>query len=180
MGIESARLYEQTRHSSLHDPLTGLPNRRHMEIFFEKAFARALRGTPLSVLLFDIDHFKRYNDTHGHAAGDQALVRVAKAASEQIRSSDLVARYGGEEFLAICQGQGLTESYRIAERIRGAIEEKAGVTVSVGVASYHAGIPDGGALVELADKALYRAKRNGRNRVELQLREEAKPPVRTS
>lgn len=175
VGVENARLYEQTRQDSLHDPLTGLPNRRHLEIFYGKSFAQAVRGTSLSVLLFDIDRFKKYNDTYGHAAGDQVLVNVGKVASEQLRETDLIARYGGEEFLVVCQGMTGEESSKVAERIRKAIEERTDVTVSVGVATYHREIPDGTTLIRHADTALYRAKSNGRNRVEAHSREEAAP-----
>lgn len=175
VGVENARLYEQTRHGSLHDPLTGLPNRRHLEIFFEKTFAQAVRGTPLSVLLFDIDRFKRYNDTYGHAAGDEVLVKVGQVASDQLRDTDLIARYGGEEFLAVCQGLTQEQSCKVAERIRSAIEEKTDVTVSIGVASYQGSILDGKTLIQCADTALYQAKNNGRNRVEIHVREEEIP-----
>ncbi len=175
VGIENARLYERTRYSSLHDPLTGLPNRRNMEIFYDKAFAQTNRGIPLSVLIFDIDRFKRYNDTHGHSAGDQVLVSVGKAASAQLRDGDLICRYGGEEFLVVCQGLGMTESHRVAERIRCAIERETDVTVSVGVATYYDGVSGRGKLIEHADSALYRAKKNGRNRVEIHVREEENP-----
>ncbi|HEY3488802.1 MAG TPA: diguanylate cyclase [Candidatus Deferrimicrobiaceae bacterium] len=176
IGIENARVYEQTRHSSLHDPLTGLPNRRNMEIFFEKAYAQATRGASLSVLLFDIDRFKSYNDTYGHAAGDKVLVSVGKTASEQLRDTDLIARFGGEEFLVICLGLGLTESYKVAERIRAAIEANTEVTVSIGVAAYSHGVGGKEKLIECADAALYVAKNNGRNRVEVHVRKETAPP----
>ncbi len=177
VGIENARIYEQTRHSSLHDPLTGLPNRRNMEIFFDKAYAQAARGASLSVLLFDIDRFKSYNDTYGHAAGDKVLVSVGKVASEQLRDTDLIARFGGEEFLIICLGLGLTESYKVAERIRAAIEKQTEVTVSIGVAAYNHGLADKEKLVECADSALYLAKGNGRNRVEVYVRKESAGPL---
>jgi diguanylate cyclase (GGDEF)-like protein len=177
VGIENARIYEQTRHSSLHDPLTGLPNRRSMEIFFEKAYAQAARGASLSVLLFDIDRFKHYNDTYGHAAGDKVLISVGKVASEQLRDTDLIARYGGEEFLIVCLGLGLTESYKVAERIRAAIEQKTEVTVSIGVAAFNHGLADKEKLVECADVALYLAKNNGRNRVEVHVRKDPSPPL---
>jgi diguanylate cyclase (GGDEF)-like protein len=177
VGIENARIYEQTRHSSLHDPLTGLPNRRNMEIFFEKAFAQAGRGASLSVLLFDIDRFKSYNDTYGHAAGDKVLVAVGKVAAAQLRDTDLIARFGGEEFLVVCLGLGLTESYKVAERIRAAIETQTDVTVSIGVAAYNHGLADKEKLVESADSALYEAKHNGRNRVEIHVRKESKPTL---
>lgn len=176
IGIENARVYEQARHSSLHDPLTGLPNRRNMELFFEKAYAQAARGASLSVLLFDIDRFKLYNDTQGHAAGDRVLVKVGKTAAEQLRDTDLIARFGGEEFLVICLGLGLTESYKVAERIRSAIESKTEVTVSIGVAAYSHGVPDKEKLIECADSALYLAKKNGRNRVEIHVRKQGESP----
>jgi diguanylate cyclase (GGDEF)-like protein len=177
VGIENARIYEATRHSSLHDPLTGLPNRRNMEIFFEKAYAQAARGASLSVLLFDIDRFKNYNDSYGHAAGDKVLVDVGRVAGEQLRDTDLIARFGGEEFLVVCLGLGLTESYKVAERIRAAIEEQTDVTVSVGVAAYNHALPGKEKLIECADSALYVAKNNGRNRVEVYVRKESASPL---
>jgi diguanylate cyclase (GGDEF)-like protein len=175
LGIENARLYEQTRHNALHDPLTGLPNRRHMEIFYEKAFAHAVRGAPLSLIMLDIDHFKKYNDTYGHSAGDVVIKNVGRTAMEQLRTTDLIARYGGEEFLVILQGTGLTESLKVAERVRAKTEEDTGVTISLGVAAHNHGIESMAKLIECADSALYLAKKNGRNRVEIFQRDKKNP-----
>jgi two-component system cell cycle response regulator len=125
------------------------------------------------VLLLDVDRFKPLNDRHGHAAGDQALRAVADALREHLRAVDIVARYGGEEFLVVMAGAGEEEAAAVAERLRQAIAqarvpvgaETLAVTVSVGTAVTR-GTTDADRLVAAADAAMYRAKQNGRNRVE--------------
>jgi len=131
-------------------------------------------GQSLSVLLLDIDHFKRFNDEYGHQTGDQALRLVAKVLRDCVRDVDLAARYGGEELIAILRGANLDTCRAVAERIRSHIsdarlirrstgEEISSITVSMGVAQYRPGeSPE--ALVERCDRALYQAKRSGRNR----------------
>ena len=158
------------------DPLTGLVNRRR---FFERAEVRcaeaARDGLALSVVMLDTDHFKDFNDRYGHAAGDRALVAVARAIEGQIRGGvDLAARYGGEEFVVLLPGLDRAAGFAVAEAIRTAVarlalaHERAPsgfVTVSTGLASAGDGVPaDLRALVEAADAELYRAKRDGRNR----------------
>ncbi|MEW6602881.1 MAG: sensor domain-containing diguanylate cyclase, partial [Nitrospirota bacterium] len=165
-AIENARLYEETKALSLRDPLTGLANRRMMSIVFGRNLARARRlGKPLSIIMMDVDYFKQYNDTYGHAKGDEILVRVANILLKETREIDLVARYGGEEFFIMIPEADLPTACEAAERIRNAVESMTGVTVSFGVSSYSAGMGEE-ELIRKADSALYQAKNKGRNRVE--------------
>jgi diguanylate cyclase len=156
------------------DSLTGLPNRRALEEFFRTAQAGAMeQGAPLSAFLIDIDHFKNFNDSFGHGVGDQVLRLVAKALRERVRESDLAARYGGEEMIAILPGADLSIGTVIADRIRSALadckitrrstgEALPGITVSIGVAQFQLGesMDD---LIDRCDRALYQAKKRGRN-----------------
>ncbi len=168
VAIDHARLYEETKKLSLHDPLTGLANRRLMDIVLERSFARAKRlESSLSALMLDIDYFKKYNDTHGHTAGDALLVKVADVILKETRGMDLVVRYGGEEFLVLLFETGLDPAYDVAERIRKSVEAKMKITVSIGISSYHGDMKNKKELIEKADEALYLAKQKGRNRVEV-------------
>jgi len=168
IAINNSRLYEEAKSISFRDPLTGLANRRFLEIQLEKIFELARRhGQNQSVIMLDIDHFKIYNDTYGHQGGDQLLVILAKILMAQSRKSDYVFRYGGEEFLVLLPDTELSMALDAAERLRAAVEREAGVTISLGVAGYRDGMPDKETLVKAADAALYRAKEGGRNRVEL-------------
>ncbi len=170
MGIamENAMLYEEKKALSLHDPLTGLANRRCMDITMPKVLARAKRyHSQLSLIMLDIDHFKRYNDTYGHQAGDQLLATAGRILGGQIRDADLIVRYGGEEFMVMLPETALVGAQWVAERMRKAIENQTTVTVSLGVASLPAAGCTMEELVRMADEALYRAKRGGRNRVEI-------------
>ncbi|NOZ68254.1 MAG: diguanylate cyclase [Deferribacteres bacterium] len=168
VAIDHARLYEETKKLSLHDPLTGLANRRLMDIVLERSFARAKRlESSLSALMLDIDYFKKYNDTYGHTAGDALLVRVADIILKETRGMDLVVRYGGEEFLVLLFETGLNLAYDVAERIRKSVEAKINITVSIGISSYHRDMKNKRDLIEKADEALYLAKQKGRNRVEV-------------
>lgn len=157
------------------DPLTRALNRRFLPSILSReiGFANA-NMSPLSVMLIDVDHFKRVNDTRGHQAGDEVLRQVAEAIAENVRPSDFVFRYGGEEFLVVLVETSLDQALAIAERVRAALEARQikaggvdtfGVTASIGVAE-HGGHPDENYLVKTADEALYRAKQSGRNRVE--------------
>ncbi|HEX9671003.1 MAG TPA: diguanylate cyclase, partial [Thermoanaerobaculia bacterium] len=161
------------------DGLTGIANRRRFEEVLDLEWRRASRaGLPLAIAMVDIDHFKRYNDAQGHQRGDDCLVRVAHALAGSLhRAGDFVARYGGEEFVVVLPGSDEEQAVAYAETLRRGIEALAiphadsapagVVTVSAGVA---AAVPEPGAppaaLVEAADRALYAAKRGGRNRVE--------------
>ena len=151
------------------DELTGLPNRRALRERLELLAAEAARGRRFSVAIADIDHFKRVNDTHGHAVGDQVLVAVATVLRESVRRSDLVARLGGEEFCIVQTDVDLAQMAMLTERLRfavAAIAEPIAVTASFGVC-HSAKTREPTALLAAADEALYRAKGAGRNRVEL-------------
>src|SRR3954471_16426672 len=168
------------------DTLTGLPNRRALEEFFRAAQAESMEsGQPLSALLIDIDHFKRFNDNFGHGVGDQVLRLVAKALRERVREIDLPARYGGEELIAVLPDTDLAGCTVVAERIRRALseckitrrstgQELPGITVSIGVGQFQFGesMED---LIERCDRALYQAKRTGRNRVVTEQELEGEP-----
>jgi len=163
------RLLAEQERQALTDVLTGIPNRRAAEQELVKANALARRaGTPLSVALFDVDHFKRVNDQHGHAVGDEVLQRVASAIDGAKRLTDTVARWGGEEFLAILPVP-LEGALMFCERVRREIERLpcpgvGHVTLSAGVAALAAEEPIA-ELVKRADEQLYAAKAAGRNRV---------------
>lgn len=167
VALDNARLYEETKALALHDALTGLANRRLMDIFFQRSVARARRtGVKLSLIMADIDYFKKYNDSYGHAAGDVLLAQVASIISSHIREADLVVRYGGEEFLVLLPEEGVKTATAIAERIRGSVAEETTVTISLGVAEFAPDMTQEELIVR-ADSALYRAKDQGRNRVEI-------------
>ncbi len=174
--VENARILEAARSAAERvantDMLTGLPNRRHTLAFLEKALAGAREhGAPLAVAMFDIDHFKRINDTYGHAVGDDVIRRVAQRAKAALREEDMLGRIGGEEFVCILQRASAQAAEIVAERVRKAVETgtgeqegQPGATISVGLAIYD-GEPDIEELMHRADKALYAAKREGRNRM---------------
>lgn len=166
IAIENANLYETTRRLALHDPLTGLANRRHLDIVAESSLAMARRyGTPFSIILLDLDHFKLYNDTHGHSAGDRLLIAVAKTMKKEVRDTNLVVRYGGEEFLILLPDTEITAALAVAERIRLKVKENTGVTVSLGVSWAKDASNTMSELIAVADTALYQAKNSGRNKV---------------
>ncbi|WP_447752822.1 diguanylate cyclase [Sphingopyxis fribergensis] len=176
--VEDARILEAARSAAERvantDMLTGLPNRRHTLAFLEKALAGARdHGAPLAVAIFDIDHFKRINDTHGHAMGDTVIRRVALRAKAALRDEDMLGRIGGEEFVCILQRSSAQAAEIVAERVRKAVEtgtaseeEVPDATISVGLAIYD-GETDIEELLHRADKALYVAKREGRNRLRM-------------
>jgi diguanylate cyclase len=158
------------------DALTGLPNRRALDEFSRAAQTATMEtGEPLSILLLDVDHFKKFNDGFGHAVGDEVLRLIAKTLKDHVRAVDLPARYGGEELIAILPGADLATCADIAERVRRKISEcritrrSTGtqlpkVTVSLGVAQFRPG-ESMAELIERSDRALYHAKRTGRDRV---------------
>jgi diguanylate cyclase (GGDEF)-like protein len=171
---------QRTRELALQDELTGFANRRALEQMLANEVDRAQRhGRPLAILMVDIDRFKSVNDSHGHRAGDEVLRQLARLIADKLRSIDRAARYGGEEFCVLMPDTPADEARRVAERVRTAVEAHTFVvdpedheppiglhlTVSVGVA----GLPESAetleALVEVADRALYEAKRRGRNLV---------------
>lgn len=161
---------EQLRSLSETDALTGLRNRRALQERLETEATLSTRyHHPFSLVLFDVDHFKAYNDTFGHLAGDDILAGVAQIFKDSMRTSDFVARYGGEEFAMILPHTGLESAMLVADRVRKSIEnfpwELRPVTVSVGVAEHNAFTPSIRHLTRAADQALYASKANGRNRV---------------
>jgi len=181
--LENVTNHERLKRVGLTDVLTGVNNRRFFDQRLVEEVSQAQRsGRPLSCLFIDVDHFKQVNDRHGHQVGDQVLRQVAGLVRECLRTPDVLARYGGEEFAALLMGAGGSEAREIAERVRqrvaaqpfqGARGQPLSVTVSVGVATLDPHMDDGRgpealgeALVEAADACLYRAKANGRNRVE--------------
>ena len=155
--------------SALTDPLTGLPNRRHARVFLETMFGAAERGRPVTVILFDLDHFRGYNDRHGHQAGAAALRHFADLLSASTRRMNLSARIGGEEFLSVLAGAEEEGARAFADRIRESLQsahlERGNLTVSAGVAAYHPSMRSPEELLASADLALFRAKEEGRNRV---------------
>ena len=179
VGQRTAELEIARKHAEFlatTDPLTGVHNRRGLFELAERDLQLALRsGTPLSIAGFDLDHFKRINDNYGHAEGDRVLCEVALAVQNVMRKTDLIGRTGGEEFLIVLPDTPIEGAALLAERVRAALEAQISigdppmpVTASFGVASLSADCRSLDALQALADQALYVAKRNGRNRVELE------------
>jgi diguanylate cyclase (GGDEF)-like protein len=176
LAMANARLMRTMEGQAMTDPLTGLRNTRFFDPYLEQELESARRDQqPLSVLMIDIDHFKAFNDAHGHPAGDEALRAFARVIGGSIRVSDVAARYGGEEFIVALRHVDLDEARAIAEKLRASVEQMvvelgpgryAKITASFGVASTGPNVPDQKSLVALADAALYRAKEAGRNRVE--------------
>jgi diguanylate cyclase len=167
---------EAIRAESLTDPLTGLGNRKYFDRSIEMAVQHALaNGEPLSLLMFDIDHFKSFNDSYGHLTGDQVLRLVGMSLRQTIKGQDITARYGGEEFVVVLPNTAMRQALTVADHIRRAIMSKelkkkstgeilGRVTISVGVSMLKPD-DDTDSLIERADACLYAAKRNGRNRV---------------
>jgi len=161
------------------DPLSQVYNRRYLERRLEEEVVRSKRyALDLSVLLLDIDHFKRVNDTYGHQTGDAVLSTLGGLIKTGLREPDVVARYGGEEFLVICVSTAVAEAASVGERLRHLVEshqveiaEDSGrrksvqISVSIGAAGLSGSLDSKDKLIQAADKALYRAKREGRNRV---------------
>jgi len=173
---QNSRLFDRVKNLSVRDGLTELFNHRHSIELLQNEFARVGRyEAGVAVIMLDIDHFKQVNDEHGHQAGDVVLRDVARLLRDTLRTVDAVGRYGGEEFIAILPHTSYEEAMQTAERVRHAIANHAfrmsdkvlRITASVGVSSYPSETTDSpNALVREADKALYRAKESGRNRVE--------------
>jgi two-component system chemotaxis response regulator CheY len=166
LRIQNARLAEL----ATIDDLTGVKNRRRFREDLDMLMALSVRQQlPLSLVMLDVDHFKTYNDTFGHPAGDEALRSVAQAIKESIRLQDIVARYGGEEFVVLLPATDAASALDVAERLRSSVEQRSGthraITASLGVTTLDAEEVDAETLVKEADQALYRAKESGRNRV---------------
>jgi diguanylate cyclase (GGDEF)-like protein len=149
---------------ALTDQLTGMPNRRHAVVFVDAAFAAAQRGIPLSVVLFDVDRFKSYNDRHGHLEGDEALAKISRVLSASTRRMNLTARWGGEEFLSILSDTPVQGGLIFAERVLSEIHQAfpdGPLTLSAGLARYVPGMDTPARLLAAADQAMYAAKAAG-------------------
>ena len=167
---------EVVRTESLTDPLTGLANRKYFDQSLDKAIADATeRSEPLALLMTDVDHFKKFNDTWGHLTGDQVLRLVAMSLKQNVKGQDIASRYGGEEFAVVLPNTVLRSASTVADHIRRAVMSKelmkrstgqnlGRVTISLGVATLQKG-DNAQSLIARADACLYAAKRNGRNRV---------------
>lgn len=175
LAFANLQLRDTLKYQSLRDSLTGLFNRRHMEDSLERELLRAARNqSPVTVLMLDIDHFKQLNDVYGHEAGDLLLRELGAMLRSQVRGGDISCRYGGEEFLLIMAETNLEAGCQRAESLRQQVaglqvryhgETLRKITVSIGVAGYPVNGDSAGTIVNAADKALYRAKREGRDRV---------------
>jgi diguanylate cyclase (GGDEF)-like protein len=179
VALQNAHLYQEIQRLATTDPLTGLSNYRHFHELMNLEVQRARRMRyPVGMLMMDLDHFKLVNDRHGHPAGDRALKQVAELLRTRLRRTDVVARIGGEEFAAILPGDGAVEVRIVAEKLRsavaglapisgGMVAESTQLTLSVGATSLQPDALDAQLLIACADRALYEAKRKGRNQVQL-------------
>jgi diguanylate cyclase (GGDEF)-like protein len=177
LAIANVKLRDQLRDQSIRDVLTGLFNRRYMLETCRREFSRAARaGHNISILSIDVDHFKKYNDNHGHDAGDMVLRAVGNCLENLFRNEDIPCRFGGEEFVVVLPGADADAALRRAEQLRSKIEEIVvryleknlpRITVSIGVAVFPGAGDNPHTVLKAADEALYRAKEKGRNRVEL-------------
>ncbi len=174
LALRRARLYEEVERLATTDSLTQVFTRRHFMERYEEEIRRCVaRRLPLSFLMIDVDHFKEFNDRHGHLVGDQILREMARIISGSIREIDLMGRYGGEEFCVALAETETPGAVAVAERIRAAVEAATikaydttlSNTLSIGIASFPRDALTGSELVDKADWALYRAKQSGRNRV---------------
>ncbi|PLX93985.1 MAG: GGDEF domain-containing protein [Desulfuromonas sp.] len=176
MSVDNACLHERTQEMACTDGLTGLYNHRQFKQMFKEEMARTVRyQKPLSLIMFDIDNFKKFNDTYGHPKGDRVLQMVSQILRDSLRQCDLAFRYGGEEFIAILPETGIEEALIAAERTRSSIAEETeaglsdfadhGVTASVGVASFPRDGNSADRLLQVVDDLLYKAKREGKNKV---------------
>jgi diguanylate cyclase (GGDEF)-like protein len=168
---------KQMYESALRDGLTKAFNKRYFTDRLESEFTFSMRHmTPLTLVLFDIDHFKSVNDTYGHQAGDSVLMELSNMMGAQLRAEDIFARYGGEEFAIVCRGSDAVQGQIVAERLRKVVEanqfayegKRIPVTISLGIATLpDPAITDASELIRAADEALYASKKSGRNRVTL-------------
>jgi diguanylate cyclase (GGDEF)-like protein/PAS domain S-box-containing protein len=175
LALANLKLQEKLREQSIRDALTGLYNRRYLEESLEREIHRAGRsGHQMSVLMFDVDHFKKFNDTFGHEAGDLLLRQMGECITSFVRKSDIACRYGGEEFALLMPELSVEQAQLRAEALRKSVEAMevqyrrqplGKVTISVGVATYPLHGSEGTELMNAADAALYKAKHEGRNRV---------------
>jgi two-component system, cell cycle response regulator len=186
LPLHAVGLLEETRRLASTDALTGLGNRRAVSLKLDELARRDPAASPLSIALIDVDHFKAINDTYGHASGDRALCHIAEVLRAVARGNDLTARWGGEEFLLVLDGTSAATARVVAERVRGSIArtpcrmedgKSLPMTVSIGVATFDGRGLD--AFIDAADRALYRAKSRGRDRVEVAGEEAVTPSGET-
>ncbi|MBN1282243.1 MAG: diguanylate cyclase [Proteobacteria bacterium] len=177
LAIANARLYTRTRELTVKDELTGINNRRHFQNMLQMEWKRAIRfHRPLSLIMVDVDFFKDYNDTFGHLQGDQVLRQIGGVLRRNLREVDTVARFGGEEFVLLLPDTDKRGAIAVAEKVRLLVEghrfatpehkETRSITISAGIATYPDDVEEMDDLIDHADIALYRAKENGRNRIE--------------
>lgn len=177
LAIANAQLYTRTRELSVRDELTGINNRRYFQQMLQMEWKRAVRfHRTISLIMLDVDHFKMYNDTFGHLQGDKVLKRIGGLLKSNLREVDTVARFGGEEFIMLLPDTDKRGAIVVAEKVRLLMEgerfltddrdETRRVTISVGLSTYPDDVGDMDDLIDHADIALYRAKENGRNRIE--------------
>jgi diguanylate cyclase (GGDEF)-like protein len=175
LAVANLKLRETLRSQAIRDGLTGLFNRRYMEETLERELHRVTRlGIPLGLAMLDLDHFKKYNDTFGHHAGDELLRALGRLIRSQIREDDIACRYGGEEFLIIMPGASRQVTLERSEQLRQCVKQLHEmhpgqflhpITISIGLAIFPDNSSSGDNLIQAADAALYRAKKAGRNRV---------------
>ena len=168
--FKASDLHAQVVELSLTDALTGIYNRRYFDLFLRNEVERSRRfSRNLSIIMIDIDHFKKYNDTYGHPAGDKALQFVVMCLQKGHRRADVLTRVGGEEFAIILPETGIVGAREVAQRIRAAmtvsLDLKQPLTLSMGLSALHGGDIEAEVLIQRADQALYKAKRTGRNRI---------------
>ena len=174
LALHNAIVHEQMQKLAAIDPLTGLLNRRYGMIRLREEYSKAVRSEgSLGIIMFDLDYFKKVNDTYGHLAGDRVLIHISRLAKPLLREGDIIMRYGGEEFCAILPGASAEDSLKMAERIRFAIQEskvvyaefEIKVTLSLSISSYPENdIEHEQELLSAADEALYISKESGRNK----------------
>ena len=168
--FKASDLHAQVVELSLTDALTGIYNRRYFDLFLTNEVERSRRfGRDLAIIMIDIDHFKKYNDSYGHPAGDKALKFVVMCLQKGHRRADVLTRVGGEEFALILPETGVGGALEVAQRIRAALttssDLKQPLTLSMGISTLHGGDVEADVLIHQADQALYKAKRTGRNRI---------------
>ncbi len=171
VAVDNVRLFAEVQEHSVRDALTGCFNRAHTSDALDTEIGRSRRsGTPLSVLMFDVDHFKRVNDTYGHLSGDAVLSAVGQRLRHVLRKSDIRCRFGGDEFMVVLPDTPESGALRVAEWLRSEMEQikidanpPIRVSISVGITTAFGGDTSAAALIERADRALYEAKAAGRN-----------------
>lgn len=164
VALQNAKLHQRLEALSLTDPLTGLPNRRHLQLHLQRELAAARRGRPLTLVIFDLDKFKTFNDTRGHVAGDEALRQLGRVLLREARAMNVVARYGGDEFVSVLAGSGSLDGIQHAKRIADAVSRdpylaRNGMSVSYGISQFERNMRSIDDIIRAADQNLYAFKR---------------------